>query len=98
MMTRMKKLMLMCLLATSAGALAQTRPPDANPRGGKNSDIAELERQDAKADADEAKVRAELDQARQDLDKAAQRVAELSTQLAQNEGRDVFFINTGGPR
>jgi C-terminal processing protease CtpA/Prc len=93
----MKKLMLICLLAASAVAVAQTRPPEANEleRGAAQ---AKMEADAAKLDAEEAKTRAELDKARADLDKAAQKVAELSTQLAHNEGNDFFFVDTGGPR
>jgi C-terminal processing protease CtpA/Prc len=82
----MKQLMLVCLLALSAAAVAQT-PVQAEKRGGKSSEIADLElsRADlAKRDADEAKTRAKLEEARARLDKAAREVAELSTQLGRN--------------
>jgi len=55
---------------------------------------------EARSQVDEAKVRAQLEEARQRLDEAAREVAELSTQLAHNEGNDVVFFSTdgGGPR
>lgn len=77
----MKHLMLVCLLAMSAAAAqtsAQT-PNDTPKRGGKNSEVADLER----TPADDAKTRARLDEARARLDKAAQEVAELSMQLGR---------------
>lgn len=97
----MKKILLIGLLATSAMAAAQTtRPADANPRGGKNADIAELERgrAQARSEADEAKLRSELDAARRKLDEAARDVAELSAQLGTQAGRDFFFVDGQGPR
>src|SRR5262245_37354769 len=97
MRTRMrtKKMMLIGLLGFCGLAGAQTfsvGQAEVTTAGAKSQADA------AKLEADEAKMRAELEKARQDLDKAAQRVAELSTQLAHNEGRDVFFVNTTGPR
>ena len=69
----MKKLLFPTLVVTSAlaaVAAAQTpaRAPDANPRGGRNSDIAELQR----TDADEAKLRTDLDAARKRLDERSE--------------------------
>jgi membrane-associated protease RseP (regulator of RpoE activity) len=98
----MKKLLFTTLVVTSAlaaaVAAAQTqtpaRAPDANPRGGRNSDIAELQR----TDADEAKLRTDLDAARKRLDEAAREVAELSGQLGTRAGRDFFFVDGNGPR
>ena len=95
----MRQLLLLTLLAGSALAMAQTpsRPTDANPRGGKNSDVAELER--GASEAEQAKAQAELDAARKRLDEAAREVAELSTRLGHDErGRDVLFIDGGGRR
>ncbi len=90
----MKKLMIACLLASSAAAFAQT-PPDstsAPKRGGKNSEVADLQR-----DTDDAKTRAKLEEARKRLDEAAREVAELSTQLG-GEANRLVFIERGGPR
>jgi C-terminal processing protease CtpA/Prc len=73
------------LLGLSAAAVAQT-PPQAEKRGGKSSEIADVElgRADvAKRDAEEAKTRAKLDEARARLAKAAREVAELSSQLGR---------------
>ena len=95
----MRQLLLLTLLAGSALAVAQTpaRAPDANPRGGKNSDVAELER--GASEADQARAQAELAAARKRLDEAAREVAELSTRLGRDErGRDFLFIDDGGPR
>lgn len=81
----MNKWMLVCLLGISAAAVAQT-PAQTEKRGGKNSEIADLElgRADvAKRDAEEAKTRAKLDEARARLAKAAREVAELSGQLGR---------------
>jgi C-terminal processing protease CtpA/Prc len=80
----MKHLMLVCLLAMSAAATAQTTT-DAK-RGGKASEVADVQRSsadDAKREEEEAKTRAKLDEARARLDKAAQEVAELSMQLGR---------------
>jgi len=95
----MKQLMLMCLLGASAAALAQAPPPDggaAQKRGGKNSEVADLER----SREDEQKLQGQLDEARRKLDEAARQVAELSMQLGHQEGNgDVLFFNTAeGPR
>jgi membrane-associated protease RseP (regulator of RpoE activity) len=98
----MKKFLLISLVATgalaaaAAGAQTPARPPDANPRGGKNSDIAELQRDTKLPDADEAKLRSDLDAARKRLDDAAREVAELSGQLGTRAGGDFIFV--GGPR
>jgi C-terminal processing protease CtpA/Prc len=100
----MKQLMLLCLLAASAAAVAQTTAPApdaAEKRGGKASAAVDPERSAAdlaRRDADEAKTRAKLDEARARLDKAAREVAELSTQLGRNSRRDMMFINTGDRR
>ena len=67
----MKHLMLVCLLAMSAAAGAQTT-------------AAPTPADEAKREAEEAKVRAKLDEARARLDKAAQEVAELSMQLGRD--------------
>jgi C-terminal processing protease CtpA/Prc len=96
----MRKLMMICLLAASAAAVAQA-PDSANPqrRGGKSSEVADLERDSAKQRADEDKMRADLEDARRRLDEAARQVAELSSQLGRNEGRNFMFIDRdGGPR
>ena len=93
----MKQLMLVCLLAMSAAAFAQTST--AEKRGGRSSEVAdvELSRADAaKREAEEAKTRAKLEEARARLDKAAREVAELSTQLGAHARHDVRFI-AGGP-
>jgi len=94
----MRKLMMICLLAASAVAVAQT-PDNANPqrRGGKSSEVADLERDSLKKRADEDKVRAELEDARKRLDEAARQVAELSAQLGRNEGRNFVFVGGSGP-
>jgi len=81
----MKHLMLVCLLAMSAAAGAQTTT-DAAKRGGKASEAADLQSSsadEAKRAAEEAKIRAKLDEARTRLDKAARDVAEYSTQLGR---------------
>jgi len=81
----MKHLMLVCLLAMSAAAGAQTTT-DAAKRGGKASEAADLQSSsadEAKRAAEEAKIRAKLDEARARLDKAARDVAEYSTQLGR---------------
>jgi C-terminal processing protease CtpA/Prc len=98
----MKQLMLVCLLAANAAAVAQTTvPSETTKRGGKSSELADVEmsRADAaKREAAEAKTRAELDAARARLDKAAREVAELSNELGQRARRDMMFINTGDRR
>ena len=97
----MKPMMLFTLLAVSAGALAQTpplNPTGTAPRGGKSSEVADLERDTTRSAADEAKVRSDLDAARQRLDEAAREVAQLSAQLGRNAGHDFVFINGNGPR
>jgi len=81
----MKHLMLVCLLAMSAAAAAQTTT-DTPKRGGKASETADIETSradEARREAEEAKTRARLDEARARLDKAAQEVAELSMQLGR---------------
>jgi S1-C subfamily serine protease len=94
--------MLVCLLAASAAAVAQTSAPaETTKRGGKSSEVAdvELSRADAaKLEEEETRTRARLDEARARLDKAAREVAELSTQLGRNSRRDVVFINPGDRR
>jgi C-terminal processing protease CtpA/Prc len=96
----MRKLLMICLLAASAAAMAQT--PDkagTQKRGGKSSEVADLERSSAKQRADEDKMRADLEDARRRLDEAARQVAELSSQLGRNEGRNLMFFDAnGGPR
>ena len=96
----MNKIICVCLLTLSAAALAQAPPANPTgtpPRGGQNSEIADLERDTAKLEADEAKTRAQLAEARERLDKAAREVAELSMQLGDSAGHRVF-IERGGPR
>jgi len=69
----------------SAAAGAQTTT-DAAKRGGKASEVADLQSSsadEAKRAAEEAKIRAKLDEARTRLDKAARDVAEYSTQLGR---------------
>jgi C-terminal processing protease CtpA/Prc len=96
----MRKLMMLCLLAASALAVAQS--PDttgAAKRGGKASEVADVELNTARQRADEDKTRADLEDARRRLDEAARQVAELSSQLGRNEGRNLMFIDRdGGPR
>ncbi|HWP88206.1 MAG TPA: PDZ domain-containing protein [Burkholderiales bacterium] len=97
----MKKLMFVCLLTLSAAALAQAPPANPTgtaPRSGKNSEVADLERDTAKLEADEAKTRAQLAEARERLDKAAREVAELSMQLGGGAAGQRVFIERGGPR
>jgi S1-C subfamily serine protease len=77
----MKQWMLVCLLAASTMAVAQTPTPTAGA---------------TKVEAEEAKTRAKLEEARARLDKAAREVAELSMQLGSNAHHDVRF-STGGP-
>jgi len=92
----MKPSILICLLAASATAVAQA--PAETRRGGKNSEVADVEmsRADAaKREAEEAKTRAQLDEARARLDKAAHEVAQLSNELGRSARRDMFFINGG---
>jgi len=67
----MKHLMLVCLLAMSAAAGAQTMT------------AAPSAVEEAKREAEEAKIRMKLDEARARLDKAARDVAEYSTQLGR---------------
>ena len=67
----MKHLMLVCLLAMSAVAAAQTPTTTTSA-------------EEVKREADEAKTRARLDDARARLDKAAQEVADLSMQLGRD--------------
>jgi C-terminal processing protease CtpA/Prc len=97
----MKPMMLITLLAVSAGALAQTpplNPTGTPPRGGRASEVADLERDTTRSAADEAKMRSDLDAARQRLDEAAREVAQLSAQLGRNVGHDFVFIDGNGPR
>jgi C-terminal processing protease CtpA/Prc len=97
----MKPMLLITLLAVSAGALAQTpplNPTGTAPRGGKSSEVADLERATTRSAADEARVRSDLDAARQRLDEAAREVAQLSAQLGRNAGHDFVFVNGNGPR
>ena len=95
----MKKLMLVCLLAASAAAVAQSPTTGtAEKRGGRSSEVAdvELSRADAaKREAEEAKTRAKLDEARARLDKAARDVAELSMQLGGNVRHEMRFVDGG---
>ena len=104
MRTTMKQLMVIGLIGCAGAAGAQTTYVQPTERevlmAQADSAKAQAKREGdaAKLEADEAKIRAELDQARQELDKSAQRVAELSAQLAHNEGRDFVFVNRGGPR
>jgi membrane-associated protease RseP (regulator of RpoE activity) len=96
----MRKLMMICLLAASAAAGAQA--PDAGTaqkRGGKASEVADLERDVVKQRADEDRMRADLEDARRRLDEAARQVAQLSAQLGRNEGRGFMVVDRdGGPR
>jgi C-terminal processing protease CtpA/Prc len=90
----MKQLMLVCLLAASATAVAQNTAPTS---GAVRVETDVVKRNgDVKRDAaEEAKTRAKLDEARARLDKAAREVAELSAELGRSARRDVFVINTG---
>ena len=95
----MKQWMLVGLLVASAASYAQTATVE--KRGGKNSEVAdvELSRADAaKREAEEAKTRAKLEEARARLDEAAREVAELSSQLGARARHDVRFIAGGPPR
>jgi C-terminal processing protease CtpA/Prc len=94
----MKKLMMICLLAAGATAMAQSPDAGAAKRAGKASEVADLERDAMAQRADEDKMRAELDEARRRLDEAARQVAELSAQLGRNEGRNFVFVDGNGPR
>ena len=96
----MRKLMMICLLAVSAVAVAQSPDTSSAPkRGGKASEVADLERDTAKQRADEDKMRADLEDARRRLDEAARQVAQLSAQLGRNEGRSLMFVDANrGPR
>jgi len=96
----MRKLMMICLLAASAAAVAQAPESGAARRGGKSSEVADLERDVTQQRANEDKMRADLEDARRRLDEAARQVAQLSAQLGRNEGRSFVFVdgNTGGPR
>jgi C-terminal processing protease CtpA/Prc len=96
----MKKLMMICLLAASAAAVAQAPDSGTARRGGKASEVADLERDVAKQQANEDKMRADLEDARRRLDEAARQVAQLSAQLGRNEGRSFVFVDghEGGPR
>jgi C-terminal processing protease CtpA/Prc len=85
----MKQWMLICLLALSASAAAQTTQKAPSEK--------ELAQAEVRREADEAKTRAKLEEARARLDKAAREVAELSTQLGANVRHNVRFID-GGPR
>lgn len=93
----MKKLMMICLLAASAAAVAQAPDAGAQKRGGKASEVADLERDTAKQRANEDKMRADLEDARHRLDEAARQVAQLSAQLGRNEGRNFVFVDGNGP-
>jgi S1-C subfamily serine protease len=98
----MKHLMMVCLLALSAAAVAQT-PTDAAKRGGKASEVADVEKSDAKRAEEEAKIRAKLDEARARLDKAAQEVAQYSAQLGRDAMghqaiRTIMIDDAGGRR
>jgi C-terminal processing protease CtpA/Prc len=91
----MRKLMVICLLAVSTAALAQTGTP---PRGGRASEVADLGPDDAKRLANEDKIRADLEDARRRLGEAARQVADLSAQLGRNESRNLRFFDANGPR
>jgi C-terminal processing protease CtpA/Prc len=82
----MKQWMLVCLLAASTAAVAQTTTAGATKVD------------ETKLDAEEAKTRAKLEEARARLDKAAREVAELSSQLGANARHEVRFIAGGPPR
>jgi C-terminal processing protease CtpA/Prc len=86
------------LLMASAAAVAQAPDAGAQRAGGKSAS-ADLERDSAQSRGDEDKVRADLEDARRRLDEAAREVAQLSSQLGRNEGRNFMFFDTeGGPR
>jgi len=84
----MKQLMLVCLLAASAAAVAQTPAP------------VPAAADAAKREADEIKIRGRLDEARARLDKAARDVAELSTRLGRDalDGTEIRTIRIDGDR
>src|SRR5262245_61415863 len=95
----MKRLIGVCLLSLSALATAQTSP---EKRGGKASEVADvqlseaqLQRDAAKRDAEDAKIRMQLDKARAELDRKAQEVAELSRKLS---GANDIVFRMDGPR
>jgi S1-C subfamily serine protease len=94
----MRKFLLMCLLGASAAAFAQTSPDTAAPRRGGKPAATAAEQNDPKRLAEEDKTRADLEAARRRLDEAAREVAQLSTQLGRNEGRNFMYIDSGGPR
>jgi S1-C subfamily serine protease len=94
----MNKILIACLLATSAAAYAQSPPPTIiRSERVVQSDDAKRTANDAKQDAEDAKTRARLDEARARLDKAAKEVAELSMQLGEQSRRDMFFVTTDHP-
>jgi C-terminal processing protease CtpA/Prc len=94
----MRKLMMICLLAASAAAVAQSPDTAAPKRGGKASEVADVERDVVLQRANEDKMRADLEDARRRLDEAARQVAQLSSQLGRNEGRNLVFVDGNGPR
>lgn len=96
----MRKLMMICLLAVSAAAAAQSPDAATTKRGGKASEVADLERDAAKQRTNEDKMRADLEDARRRLDEAAREVAQLSAQLGRDERRSLVFVDgrEGGPR
>ena len=85
----MRNLMLICLLAVSAAAVAETSAP-----------VPATSADSAKREAEDAKTRAKLDEARARIDKAAREVSELSMKLGAHERNEFFFstTNDGGPR
>jgi hypothetical protein len=93
-----KKILMTCLLATSAAAIAQTpAPAPIRTDRAVQADDAKHTASDAKQDAEDAKTRARLEEARARLDKAAKEVAELSMQLGDQSRRDMFFVSTDHP-
>lgn len=92
----MKTLICVCLLAMSAGAIAQAPTPA--EAGRREAAAAKRDAESAKRDADEAATRAKLDEARARLDKAAREVAELSTQLGADARRHSFTFIHGDRR
>jgi C-terminal processing protease CtpA/Prc len=100
----MKKLLMLGLLGLGGVAHAQTYGVDAPEvriliaQADTAKAEAKMKKDEARQEADEAKVRADLEKARERLDEAMREVAELSTQLAQDERREFVFIENGEAR
>jgi C-terminal processing protease CtpA/Prc len=90
----MKTLTVICLLAASATAMAQTPGKDEK---GKVRTEEQMAKDNSRQDAEEATTRKQLDEARERLDKAAREVAELSGKLGAHARQEIRFFE-GGPR